>query len=199
MISKDVLEEFYVHKKLSMLEISRKINCSATKVSYWMRYHNLKRRSISEGVYVRHNPHGDPFSFRLPVTEKEHYLYGLGLGLYWGEGTKANKYSVRLGNTDPKMTLVFISFLEIFFGISRKDLRYGIQVFSTMKAEDVLVFWMKELKASKDQFMKVIITPARGKGSYGRKIEHGVLTVYYHNKKMRDILIAQIEKLKKIS
>lgn len=182
-----------------MLEISRKLDCSANKISYWMKYHNLKRRTISESVYVKCNPSGDPFSFRAPVTKQEQFLYGLGLGLYWGEGTKANKYSVRLGNTDPKMVLIFISFLETFFNVPRKDLRYGVQVFSTMKAADVLSFWMKELSASKNQFMKVVITPKRGEGSYGRKIEHGVLTIYYHNKKMRDILVSKIDKLRKIS
>lgn len=199
MIDKKVLEELYVNKKFSMLEVSKKLSCSVNKVSYWMKYHSLQRRTISEGVYAKHNPHGDPFSFRLPKTKEEHFLYGVGLGLYWGEGTKANKYSVRLGNTDPKMVLVFIDFLETFFTISRKDIRFGIQVFSTMEPKEVLTFWLKELKVSEDQFMKVIVTPKRGEGSYGRKMEYGVLTVYYHNKKMRDMLVAQIEKLKEIS
>lgn len=181
-----------------MLEVSQKLHCSVNKVAYWMKCHDLKRRSISESAYVKHNPGGDPFLFRLPTTKNEHFLFGLGLGLYWGEGTKANKYSVRLGNTDPKMILVFISFLESFFMISRRDLRFGIQVFSTMKSQDALNFWAKELRAKKEQFMKVIVTPKRGEGSYGRKIEHGVLTVYYHNKKMRDTLVHQIEKIKEI-
>ena len=67
-----------------------------------------------------------------------------------------------------------------------------------MDADEVLQFWMSKLKVSKKQFMKVIITPKRGVGSYGRKIEHGVLTVYYHNKKMRDIIVGQIDNMKKI-
>ncbi len=198
MITKDVLEELYFKQNKSMFAISKKLNCSVNKVSYWMKYHNLKRRSISEGVYVKNNPNGDPFSFRLPATKEEQFLYGLGLGLYWGEGTKANKYSIRLGNTDPKIILMFVSFLEMFFTISRKNMRFGVQVFSTMNAKDVLRFWMKELRVPKSQFMKIVITPKRGEGSYGRKIEYGVLTVYYHNKKMRDILTNEIEKLKKI-
>lgn len=198
MIEKGILETLYVDRKLSMFDISKKLGCSVNKVSYWMKHHNLKRRSISESIYTMHNPDGDPFSFRPPINEKENFLYGLGLGLYWGEGTKANKYSVRLGNTDPKMILMFISFLETFFSVNVNDLRFGIQVFSTMNPQEVLQFWAKELKASPAQFMKVIVTPKRGVGSYGRKIEYGVITLYFHNKKMRDILVNEIEKLKKI-
>lgn len=67
-----------------------------------------------------------------------------------------------------------------------------------MNTQDVLNFWKKELKVKDCQFMKVVITPKRGEGSYIRKIEHGVLTVYYNNKKMRDLLNLEIEKLKKI-
>lgn len=198
MINKIVLEDLYFQKKLSMLEISKKLDCSVNKVSYWMKYHNLRRRSISEGVYVKNNPLGDPFTFRQPITKEEYQLFGLGLGLYWGEGTKANHYSVRLGNTDPKMISTFICFLEKFFSIPRKDMRFGVQVFSTMDPQKVLAFWTKELKVKPCQFMKIVVTSKRGDGSYRRTIEYGVLTVYYHNKKMRDILVDQIEKLRKI-
>lgn len=198
MITKHILDTLYTKKKLSMFDISKKLGCSVNKVSYWMKYHNIARRSISDSIYAMHNPAGDPFTFRPPKGKEETFLFGLGLGLYWGEGTKANKYSVRLGNTDPKMILVFISFLEKFFTIPRKDMRFGVQVFSTMNAQDVLKFWVKELGVFESQFMKVVITPKRGDGSYGRKIEYGVLTVYYHNKKMRDILVSEIEKLKEI-
>ena len=198
MITKELLEDLYAVQKLSMFEISKKLHCSSNKISYWMKYHKIQRRSISEGVYIKNNPNGDPFVFTLPTTNEEYYLYGLGLGLYWGEGTKANKHSVRLGNTDPDMIIMFISFLEKFFRIRKQDIRFGVQVFSTMDADEVLQFWMSKLKVSKKQFMKVIITPKRGVGSYGRKIEHGVLTVYYKNKKMRDIIVGQIDNMKKI-
>lgn len=198
MIKKETLVDMYFNKKLSMKEISKKLGISVNKVSYWMRVHDLSRRSISESVYLKNNPKGDPFSFTCPGTQEEAILFGLGLGLYWGEGTKANKYSVRLGNTDPKLVITFILFLETFFKVPRKDMRFGIQVFNTTEAGDTLKFWKRELKVSTGQFMKTVITPSRGIGSYKRKIEHGVLTVYYNNKKMRDVLVNEIEKLRKI-
>lgn len=198
MISKETLDTLYSKKKLSMKQIALQLDCSVNKVSYWMKYYNITRRSISESVYLQHNPSGDPFVFTRPSTNEEYFLFGLGLGLYWGEGTKANKYSVRLGNADPKLIIYFILFLESFFKISRKDMRFGVQVFNIMDSADVLAFWSKKLKVPKQHFMKVVVTEKRGNGTYRRKIEHGVLTVYYNNKKMRDILNQEIEKIKKI-
>lgn len=160
-----------------------------------MKHHGIGRRSISEGVYVKRNPKGDPFRIIAPKNFDDAILYGVGLGLYWGEGTKANKHSVRLGNTDPKLIKKFILFLERCFGVARTDLRFGIQIFSTMSFSEAETFWRKELRVSKKQFMKTVITSARGTGTYGRKIKHGVLTVYFHNKKMRDLLVSRIEKL----
>lgn len=198
MITKEILDYLYNKQKFSMKQIAVKLGCSINKVSYWMQYYDFPRRSISEGVYVKHNPLGDPFLFKRPGTKEEEFLFGLGLGLYWGEGTKANKYSVRLGNTDPKLIEYFILFLEKFFTISRKEMKFGIQVFSTMEPDKVLDFWSKELDVPKKQFMKVTVTIKRGEGTYHRKIEHGVLTVYYNNKKMRDVLVQEIENMKKI-
>ena len=198
MIKKEILEDLYLNKNFSMKEISTKLGFSTNKISYWMKFHGIKRRSISEGVYVKNNPKGDPFLFSKPKIENSSFLFGLGLGLYWGEGTKANKYSVRLGNTDPKLILWFIKFLKEFFSIDKEDLRFGLQVFSNMPEDKVLDFWVKELKVSKEQFMKVVVTDKRGVGTYTRKIEHGVLTVYFHNIKMRNLLINEIENLKKI-
>jgi hypothetical protein len=38
-------------------------------------------------------------------------LFGMGLGLYWGEGTKRGKGGMRITNTDAKMIKKFIEFL----------------------------------------------------------------------------------------
>lgn len=198
MIGKDTLLDLYVKKNLSMKQISNRLGCSVNKVSYWMNQHGISRRSISQSTYIRRNPKGDPFAVHKPQTQKEAILYGIGLGLYWGEGTKANKHSIRLGNTDPRLIKIFIKFLSEAYSIQPQKLRFGVQVFSNMPKEKVLSFWKKTLKVSDSQFSKVIVTPSRGEGTYHRKIQYGVLTVYYHNRKLRDILCGEIEKIDEI-
>jgi hypothetical protein len=179
-----------------MRQIADIQNCSINQVSYWMVKYEIKRRTISESAYAKWNPNGDPFTVYRPRTTEEAILYGIGLGLYWGEGTKSNKHSIRLGNTDPRLIKAFIRFLGQAYAIKKSELRFGLQIFSNMPAKDVLLFWQKHLGVRDGQFMKTIVTPSRGEGTYKRKIQHGVLTVYFHNRKLRDILCGEIEKIK---
>ena len=195
MISRVKLEKLYVAQKLSMKEISDQLDCSVNQVSYWMKKYEIKSRTISEGVYVKCNPSGDPFKFHKPLTIPDAVLYGLGIGIYWGEGNKANQHSIRLGNTDPQLIKLFINFLERIYQIDKSRLQFGLQIFSDISPDVALEFWQELLHAEPKQFFKVTVTKPRGLGTYRRKIKHGVLTVYFNNKKLRDIICGEIEKL----
>lgn len=122
-------------------------------------------------------------------------MFGLGIGLYWGEGNKSNKLSVRIGNTDPRLIKAFIRFLEQICGIHPHKLKFGLQIFSDMAPDAALQFWQKELNVLPTQFQKVVVTPARGIGTYRNKTKHGVLTVYYNNRKLRDIICNMVENI----
>ena len=74
---------------LSMQEIADKMEWSLHKVSYWLNKCNTPRRSLSEAVYLKWNPNGDPFKVKENLTKNEILLKGLGLGLYWGKEIKA--------------------------------------------------------------------------------------------------------------
>jgi hypothetical protein len=186
--TKPELSKLYLKSKKSSFEIAKFFDCSENRINYWLSKYNIKKRSISEAVYNKHNPNGDPFRIVNPNTIKGNKLLGLGLGLYWGEGTKSNKTSIRLGNTDPRLISKFIEFLVKICSIDKKKLKFGLQVFSDISASSALGFWSKSLNVPKSSFQKVIITPSRGIGTYKFKNKYGVLTVQYHNKKLRDII-----------
>ena len=120
MISKEYLVEMYVTKRKSVALIAAELHCSQNKITYWLQKYKIQKRSISDAIYSMHNPHGDPFNFTTPTTAEDWFLYGLGLGLFWGEGNKVNKHSVRLGNTDPALIKVFITFLQQLYKINTK-------------------------------------------------------------------------------
>lgn len=189
MIQKPELEKLYLEDKLSMLQISQQLDCSINRVVYWMNKYSIKRRTISEAVYQRANPLGDPFCFRRLKTNKEYMLLGMGLGLYWGEGTKTSAHSLRLGNTDPELIKMFIAFLVILFGVDIDKLRFGLQIFTDINPEEALIYWTTELDVSPEQFYKPVITISGSLGTYRRKSKYGVVTVYFHNKKLRDIIM----------
>jgi hypothetical protein len=123
-------------------------------------------------------------------------LFGLGVGLYWGEGTKASKDSVRLGNTDPYLVEKFIEFLITFFDIDRADLRFGLQIFTDINPNVTMDFWMKTLKIKKHQFYRPTITKSGSLGTYRKKSLYGVITVMYHNKKLRNRMVELLPKPK---
>ncbi|TAN33052.1 hypothetical protein EPN28_03575 [Patescibacteria group bacterium] len=196
MISKGVLQKLYQNQGKSAQEIANIFECSVNKIRYWMEKYSITCRSISEAIYKKNNPNGDPFVIKYPHTLKEGILYGFGLGLYWGEGTKADKCTVRLGNTDPRLVKKFIDFLVKFFSIRRKDLKFSLQLFNDISVTEALRFWKGQIKVNKNQFYKSTITMSVRKGTYREKSRHGVLTVYYHNKKMRDELMRILENKK---
>jgi len=196
MIKKKYLTKEYIRKGRSVSDIAIELKCSQSKVTYWIQKHNINKRSISDALYLKNNPNGDPFNFQKPCRKEEWFLYGMGLGLFWGEGNKANKQSVRLGNTDPELIGYFIKFLTEIYEIDKSRLRFGIQIFSDVSKEESLNFWMKKLDAPKNKFQGIVVTPSRKKGTYRNRNKHGVLTVYFSNTKLRDIIVGAIDDLK---
>ncbi len=192
MLNKNTLVDLYLRKGKSMQDIATALDCSLHKVKYWIDKHNIKTRNISEAIYLMNNPDGDPFEFKKPKNIEEAKLFGLGLGLYWGEGTKANKNSVRLGNTDYKLIEKFMDFMIKFFNLERKDFKFGLQIFTDIKIKEAMDFWTKKLNIDSSQFSKPIVTISGSIGTYRKKSLYGVLTVMYHNKKLRDLLIQKL-------
>jgi len=198
MITRESLVLLYCKKGLSVPAIASRLHCSEHKVNYWLSKFNITKRSISDALYKKWNPHGDPFSVRRPKTVEEGILYGLGVGLYWGEGTKASKSSIKLGNTDPELMRMFVKFLVVFYAIDRKRLRFALQVFGDMDVEASVRYWVRALSVSRKQFYrKIIVTPHRGIGNYRKKTKYGVLTVYFNNTKLCDILRNAIQEVAK--
>ncbi len=191
-LGKAELEQLYVTQKYSVHDIAMKYRCSDQRINYWLFKHKIPKRSISEAIYIKRNPLGDPFKFQKPINKEEIFLFGLGLGLYWGEGTKKSN-AVRLGNTDPRLIKKFVEFLVTIYCVPVSKFRFGLQIFSDMSKKEALQFWSNTLGVPKDRFLKVIRTPARGVGTYREKTKHGVLTIYVSNKKLRDLLCKEIE------
>jgi hypothetical protein len=196
MIERSLLEKLYQDDKLSMVEIANRLEVSPHKVIWWMEKYQIPRRTWSEATYVKRNGTTDPFEILTKVSTEEIFLYGLGLGLYWGEGTKASLTAVRLGNTDPALLRYFIRFLRKICGVKLKKIRFALQIFEDINEEEAIAYWLKELGVSREQFArKIIISPRQGKGTYHKKSQYGVVTVMVNNKKLRDWLVHKLQQL----
>ena len=188
-MDKDLLSAQY-ESGLSMQEIAHVHNCSVHRVQYWMTKHNIARRSIGEAMYAKRHPQGDPFTVRPVRTLADAKLQGMGIGLYWGEGTKANKHSIRLGNSEPELIKTFMNFLVQLYGVKKEDFRFGMQLFTDIEPEEALHYWANELGVKRSQFYKITVTISGSLGTYRKKSRYGVVTLYYNNKKLRDLVMA---------
>lgn len=178
----------------SMSEISSILKCSIYKVVYWMDKYQIKRRSSSEALYIKLNPGGDPFKIKENLTNEEIFLYGLGIGIYWGEGEKASGNAVRVANSDPFVIKVFIKFLREICQLKEYKIKFSIICFNDSNPEECLKYWIKKLKTSRKKFGKIVQIPKQGKGTYKRKSLNGVCTLTVCNVKLRSWIIEQIEK-----
>lgn len=194
MIAKKTLEYMYISNNLSMNQIANNLGVSLSTVDWWMRKHEIRRRSRSGANYVLYNPDGDPFKINALNTPYLNQLYGVGIGLYWGEGNKANKNSVRIGNTDSKMILKFIEFLTKIYSIDTTKLRFSIQTFDDTSIQEVEEYWQYALGFDNTYFTKTTVSKSGLFGNYTKKSKYGVLTLNFHNTKLRNILVDALPK-----
>jgi len=191
-MNRKILENLYLVKKLSSFEIAKKFKCSEHKVNYWLSVYKIPKRTISEAIYQKNNPKGDPFTFSYPKSLKKMFLFGLGLGLFWGEGTKRDRHAVRLSNSDPFLIKKYIDFLVDIYNIDKNKLRFQLQTYDDLNVDDQIKFWGKYIHVKKSQFYKSTILVRRGRGTYLEKMKHGVIIVNFNNMKLKNLISSQI-------
>lgn len=198
-ILKSDLEKLYLSGK-SMAQIARQLGCSVHKISYWMNEYQIKRRTRSEATYLIGNPDGDPFDLRNinNLSKEDMFLYGLGIGLYWGEGEKTTKHAIRVTNSDPYVIIRFRDFLIKTCQLKPTKIRYYLICFNDIKPDVARVYWANLLQISPKKFGKIVEIPSQGKGTYKMKSKYGVCTIYAGNMKLKSWIMSEMEKLRYI-
>lgn len=192
MLTKDILIDLYVDKLMSIQKMAIHLNISRESIDKAFSLYEIPIRSKRDQTYMQH---GKTFNIKTNFTVEDYILYGLGIGLYWGEGNKVDPYSVRLGNTDPSLIVAFVKFLKEICGINPNDIRYGLQLFSEADEQQSLDYWMSMLNCRRESFHKTVSRiPPQGKGTYKRKNVHGVLQVYVSNKRFKQWLMSEVNK-----
>lgn len=191
-MNKSKLKNLYEVKKLSSREIANKCKCSEHKVNYWLEKFGIEKRTISEAIYQKNNPDGDPFSFSIPHKPKEMFLFGLGLGLFWGEGTKRSYHALRLSNSDPSLIKKYIDFLIGIYHIDKNKLRFQLQAYDDLNIDELISFWSSKLVIKRSQFHKSTTLIRRGVGTYREKMKYGVIIVIFNNMKLKSLVMSHI-------
>ena len=195
-MDRKILEKLYLEDRLSMAAISKKLSISRNKVYWWMSKYNIKLRSRSEQSTLQFDPLNDFHKIIVPSSNEEHYLMGLGLGLYWGEGNKVDPFAVRLGNTDPLGIIAFVNFLTQICSVRQNKIKFGLQIFNDIDEIEAIEYWMKTLKRPRESFHnKIVVIPSQGKGTYRKKSRYGVIQLYVSDKRLKTWIMSRIAEI----
>ncbi len=104
------------------------------------------------------------------LSPREFYI--LGLGLFWGEGSKTKSGSLEITNTDPVMLRFFKKWCEMGMNVLPSALRVSLHLYSDMCVEEESKYWSRELGIPLSQFHRPYIkksnlTRVNHKGGFG--------------------------------
>ncbi len=188
----------------SIKEIERLIGVGRSSISVWVRdiqlsekqKERLASRNLSIDVLERRrqtrfaNGYKERYPFLLQGIAdidalNEIDVLMLGLGLYWGEGSKTNRGIIELSNSDPRIIQMFVLFLTKVCKFERGQLRAHVSVHSHISFNTAEEYWSKISGISTTQFYRTSVQKSRaGKGERDA-LPYGTFSVSVNNTKMR--------------
>jgi len=185
MMNKNKLYYLYNDKKLSMMDIAKRLRTSHATIYYWLKKYRIKRRSWRDSSYIKQNPKGDPFKIKKRLNKKENALLMCGLMLYCGEGNRNNRHSIQLANLDHRILKVFIGFLRKICRINKNKISLYVQLYKEFNKSRALEYWSKTLLIPKSQIGIYSHTDKRSKLKEQRS-KFGIARIQFNNYKLKN-------------
>lgn len=186
--------------KLSYSAIKQKLGVPKSTLSYWLRelpldedqIKALQRTSWKKGEASRERYRNTMRQKKQLLEERfyENYskefddlskevFFVAGLMLYLGEGDKKVSHRIALSNTDPKLIVFFIHWLEDYFDTKKSEIRIQLHLYENMDLEKEQNFWQNTLGLPDSQFYKMSVRKLQKTSfSYKDSIRHGTCEVY---------------------
>lgn len=192
----NLVKQLYYKNNHSMREIGEKLGVSIDAVVYFMRRHDLKRRTLKEDSVVRFENKPLSYSLKEKLTVEQERLKMVGVALYWGEGYKTEKSSgIDLANSDVAMVLVFLRFLREICVVDEKRLRVLLYCYSNQDTEKLVKFWSKATRIPVKQFTKPYVRKDFNNAMLD-KMPYGMVHIRYSDKKLLKVIKEWIEDVK---
>ena len=131
---------------------------------------NRERSEVLEGLYHQAREEAQQEFENL----KYHPLFIAAIMIYWGEGDRAGKEKVRVGNTDPQMLELFVSFLTDICCVPKDRLNAQVLVYDDLDEKECLHHWSNKIGISEGNFYKSSSLPSKHEE---KRVEHGVCVV----------------------
>ncbi len=181
----------YRKKGYSYNMISKKLGVAKSTLSYWLKnvsYSPNKKvmnrisNACIKSIYTRRKRKIENIQKAKKIAKKEvgkltkRDLFMLGIGLYWGEGDKRSKESVRMINSDPEIIKTAIKWLKEICGLNTKNFTLTIHTYPDNKIAEDINYWSKVTEIPKDQFKKTQIDKRKNKSSKKKRLlPHGTV------------------------
>jgi len=116
-------------------------------------------------------------------TLSSNELFVAGLVLYWAEGTKANRDTICITNTDPAMIRFFLEWLKLV-GIGIEKVKIKLHLYQDMDADSETLFWMEALGLPRTQFVKPYVksTNFLKRRNYKGRFGHDTCNVFVYGR-----------------
>jgi hypothetical protein len=110
------------------------------------------------------------------IAHKELFL--IGIMLYWAEGGKKSRGSVRFSNSDPQMIKVFMRFLRELCAVTEDRFRGHIHIHSHLVVNKAEKYWSRISGIPITQFFKTYYKPSRASQGKKDSLPYGTFDVY---------------------
>lgn len=134
--------------------------------------------------------------FKTLSPSREQMRIGAAL-LYWGEGSKNDRYGMAFMNSDPVLVRAFLGMLRRGFSIHELKLRACVHLHVYHDSAKEIAFWSKITDIPKSQFIKPY--QKTNTGNRQKKEYHGCISIRYPRAEMvRELAMikrAYIEKM----
>jgi len=185
----------------SLRQISEQLSISKSTASLWVAKTQLsdrakrflqetRTRARTKGLRTRRTKieHVREQYYRTSLADfvqikptRENMRIGAAL-LYWGEGSKSEKYGMAFMNSEPELIRAFMTMLRGGFNIDESKLRACVHLHSYHDARKEIVFWSQITNISPAQFIKPYQKTNTGK--HHKKEYHGCISIRYSSVEM---------------
>lgn len=181
-----------------MSKIATILDVSIDAVTYFMRRHNLSRRTLKEDNRLRFEKKPLSYRIRKNLNTEQKMLKSVGVTLYWGEGYKTKKSNgIDLANSDVSMIMVFLRFLREICGVNENRIRVLLYCYANQDPKKLVRFWSKATGIPHKQFTRPYVRHDFNTNMIG-KMPYGMVHLRYADKKLLAVIKDWIEEYKKI-
>ena len=125
---------------------------------------------------------------------KFHPLFISGISIYWGEGDKLSRGTIRVANVDPLMIKLFVKFLNEIYGIAKTNIRASILIYPDLNEIRCREFWIKQSCLPEKSFKKSILIQGRHKT---KRVRYGVCSVWICSTYLKEKMMVWLNTLPK--